>query len=152
MPIMCLKQKAIHSESGTVLLWVVGIFSVSLLVLAALISVAGYFSSAVEWQSRVELALTNASDQITLSAFETSGDIQDIYFDESLLLDSVLNEVSEVVKRPKQISINYFKCSGREVWIELAYPWKSPIGDFKVLPTQLVAKAHLTLDSNRHLQ
>lgn len=145
-------NKEFTKEDGTVMLWVIAIFSISLFVLAALFSVSNYFSNAMEWQSKVEMAVTNASDQIDLSSFEKSGEISDIAFDSSGMLRKIQNELQRHVSNPEKIVVKRWKVEGGEVWIHLSYPWTSPLGEFDVLPKDLEAKVHLTLDSQRHLR
>ncbi len=145
-------RKNIRSESGTVLLWTIGVFSVSLLVLGALISLTSYFSQSMELQSKLEIATTNASDHLDFETFYQTGDIEDVVFFESEMLAAVAIDLMQIKREFGSYQILEWRVIGNEFWIEISHPWHPPLGDFSVLPNVVTAKVHLKLDSNRHLQ
>jgi hypothetical protein len=144
--------KNAKTEEGTVLLWSVGLFGVSLLVLGVLISVASYFSETRELQSQLEISATNSSDQLDFTDFYLSGNLENIIFDEASLLGGIGVEMSSYVRRHGNYSITYWRVDKREYWLEIAKTWQSPFGNFAVLPKVITASVHISLDENRHAQ
>ncbi len=139
------------SIEGTVLLWTIGVFSVSLLVLAAVFSAASYFSEKLELQARLEIIATNSSKEINFEDFYQTGRVEDLTFDEAGIVSNLLYEFSKSLKY-RNIEIIDAQFRGQQFWIEISLPWQSPLGDFELLPKEVTAKVHLRLDSNRHLQ
>ena len=141
-----------EAEKGTVLLWSVGMFGISLLVLGVLISIASYFSQTREFQSQLEIASANSSDLLDFTDFYVSGAIEDISFEESRLIGGINAELAPYVHDHGKYAISYWRVDGREFWLELSKPWDSPFGNFAVLPKNILARVHMSLDENRHLQ
>jgi hypothetical protein len=141
-----------QNQDGTILLWTVGVFSVSLLVLAGLISLASYFSQTLELGSRLEVSAANASDRLDFTNFYITGDVRDVVFEDASLLDSITRDLKENDRDFGAFKILNWRVEGREFWLEISRPWDSPLGDFIVLPREVTASVHLKLDSNRHLQ
>jgi hypothetical protein len=146
------RRKFLQTENGTILLWTIGVFSVSLLVLAGLMSIASYFSQTMELQSRLELSATNASDRLDYSNFYLTGEISDVVFEDASLLIAITKDLKNFGKDFERFKILSWRVEGREFWLEISHPWVSPIGNFSVLPDSVTASVHLKLDSNRHLQ
>lgn len=126
-------------------------FSVSLLVLAAIFSLSSYFSNKLELQTRLEIAATNAVHKIDFDSFYLTGNIEDLSFDESAVVANIMNEFSKS-RKYRQVEVVKAKFEGLQFWIEVSMPWVSPLGGFEVMPKFISAKMHLSLDSNRHLQ
>ena len=141
-----------EAENGTVLLWSVGMFGISLLVLGVLISIASYFSQTREFQSQLEIASANSSDQLDFTNFYISGAIEDVTFDETSLIGGINAELATYVHDHGKYAITFWKVDGREFWLELSKPWESPFGNFAVLPKNISARVHMSLDENRHVQ
>ena len=144
--------RKIRDEKGTVLLWSVGLFGVSLLVLGVLISVASYFGETREFQSELEIAATNSSNQLDFTDFYNSGVLDEIVFDESNLIGEISSELATYVHRHGKYVISYWRVEGNEFWLELEKAWDSPFGNFAVLPKNISASVHMSLDENRHAQ
>lgn len=140
------------SEQGTVLLWSIGLFGVSLMVLGVLISVASFFSETRELQTNLEISAINASDRLDFTDFFNSGLVDEIVFEEEKLLSAISAEMSAYVRKHGKYEITYWQVNGREFWLEISKPWKSPFGNFSVLPEALAASIHVSLDQNRHAQ
>lgn len=139
------------SKEGTILLWTIGVFAVSLLVLATVFSLASYFSGQIELQSKLELFLTNSSENLDFDAFYLSGNPRDVEFNSDLVLASVLKDFRRIPKY-RNIKVVRWESTGQELWVQVSCPWDSPLGSFEILPESMTANVHLKMDSNRQLQ
>jgi hypothetical protein len=141
-----------RNDSGTILLWVIGVFVVSIFVFGALISLASYVVQTLDFQSVLEISATNASDQLNFSNFYLTGNIEDVVFEDAALLADITKDLNRAEDDFSQFKIENWRVDSHQFWLEISHPWTSPLGDFEILPKRITASVHITLDSNRHLQ
>jgi len=124
---------------------------VSLFLLAAIFSLASYFTSKLELQSKLELVLTNSSQNLDFEKFYQSGNPNDVTFDANLMLAKIKRDFRQI-RKYRNLEVLKWNVKDQTLWIEVTCPWKSPIGSFEILPDSITAMVHLKMDSNRHLQ
>jgi uncharacterized membrane protein len=138
-----LKFNSLRKSDGSVLLWTLGCFFISLMVIMTAISVAGASQAQRELQNLTDAAALAAANQLATEAFFASGDLNDLTID----LTKARIRAARVFQVGKlDISLRSIEVSGMEVSIATSTTWTPQWSWFGIKRRILTAEAKASVD------
>ncbi len=123
---MRLKYSRLRHSNGSVLLWTLGCFFISLLVIMTTISIMSVSQSQRELQHLTDAAALSAANQLFLTTYTNTGTYEDITISSSSARTAAADWLT---KRDPAVAIESFSKSGMSltlttsrVWLPL-WPW-----------------------------
>lgn len=133
----------IRKDDGSVLLWALGCFVISLMVIVTAVSVADVSQTQREFQNLTDAAALAAANQIATDAFLVSGDFNDLAIDAS----AARTRATRVLQLGKlDISLRSLAVSGMEVSITTSTKWSPSWSWFGIKRKTLTAEAKASVD------
>ena len=117
---MHLEVSRLRQESGTVLLWTLGCFFVSLLVIMTTISIMSVSQSQRELQHLTDAAALSAANQLYVSTYTTTGKYEDITVSSGAARTAAADWL---INRDSAVSIVSFTKSGMTLTLNTSKNW-----------------------------
>jgi uncharacterized membrane protein len=137
------RTSLIRKDDGSVLLWALGCFVISLMVIVTAVSVADVSQTQRELQNLTDAAALAAANQIATDAFLVSGDFNDLAIDAS----EARTRATRVLQLGKlDISLRSLAVSGMEVSITTSTKWSPSWSWFGIKRKTLTAEAKASVD------
>ncbi|MEY3277679.1 MAG: hypothetical protein RLZZ426_165 [Actinomycetota bacterium] len=117
---MLLKYSRLRHSNGSVLLWTLGCFFISLLVIMTTISIVSYSQSQRELQHLTDAAAMSAANQLYVTTYATSGRYEDIAVSSA----SARTAASDwLTNRDPAVRIVSFSISGMSLTLGTSRTW-----------------------------
>ena len=118
---MHLKYSRLRQSSGSVLLWTLGCFFISLMVIMATISIMSVSQSQRELQHLTDAAALSAANQLFLTTYSSTGNYEDITISSSAARTAAADWLTS---RDSAVAIESFSKSGMALTLVTSRIWR----------------------------